>query len=96
MSERVKGQLKQKYSELDKEVKELTKKDRIEFVEDLASEAEEAARRQDLRTLYKITKSLNGNVSSGNCPIPQSRWLGLVGGIWGGGSSPCSMISGCR
>ena len=69
VSERVKGQLKQKYSELDKEVKELTKKDRIEFVEDLASEAEEAARRQDLRTLYKITKSLNGNVSSGNCPI---------------------------
>ena len=37
-----------------------------------------------------------GETSSGNSPIPQSRWLGLVGGIWGGGSSPCSMISGCR
>ena len=73
MSERVKGQLKQKYSELDKEVKQLTKKDRIEYVEDLASEAEEAARRQDLRTLYKITKSLNGNVRSGNFPIREKE-----------------------
>ena len=44
MSEIVKGQLKQKYSELDKDIKELTKNDRIEYVEDLASEAEEAAR----------------------------------------------------
>ena len=68
-SERVKAQLKQNYSDLDKEIKGLTKKDKIDYVEELASEAEEAARRQDLRTLYKITKSLNGNVRSGNCPI---------------------------
>ena len=68
-SERVKEQLKQKYTDLDKEVKALTKKDKTEYVEEMANKAEEAARRQDLGTLYKITKSLNGNHSGGNCPI---------------------------
>ena len=58
MSERVKGQS----TELDKEVNKLTKKDRTEYVEDLVSETEEAARRQDLRTSYKIT--LYGNFRS--------------------------------
>ena len=61
MSKRVKGK-QNKSSVLDKEIKQITNnKDRFEYVEDLVSEAEEAAR-QDLRTLYKITKSLNGNV----------------------------------
>ena len=57
-SERVRDQLRRKYSELDHEVKEMTKRNKRKFVERLAEEAEEAAGRQDLKTLYRINKNL--------------------------------------
>ena len=41
---------------MDHEVKKITKLDKRKFVERLAEEAEEAAGRQDLKTLYKIVK----------------------------------------
>ena len=37
----------------------MTKLDKRKFVERLAEEAEEAAGRQDLKTLYRINKMLN-------------------------------------
>jgi len=46
-------QLRRKYSKLDHEVKKMTKLDKRKFVEGLVVEAEEAAGRQDLMTLYR-------------------------------------------
>ena len=60
--ERVKDQLKRSYTQTDREVKRLANVDKKAYVERLADEAEEAARRQDLKTLYRITKTLNNNV----------------------------------
>ena len=47
-SERVRDQMRRKYSELDRKVKKMTKLDKRKFVERLAEEAEEADGRQDL------------------------------------------------
>ena len=55
-SERIRDQLRRKYSELDREVKKMTKLDKIKFVERLAEEAEEATGRQDLKTLLELRK----------------------------------------
>ena len=57
-SERVRDQLRRKYSELHHEVKEMTKRSKRKFVERLVEDAEEAAGRQDLKTLYRINKNL--------------------------------------
>ena len=50
-SQRLKDRLQTAYSEQDKEVKRMTRKDKKEFVDKLADEAENAAERRDLRSL---------------------------------------------
>ena len=68
-SERIKDQLRGNYSLLDREVKSLAKADKRAYVDGLADEAEAAVGRQDVRTLYKITKVLSGKQSSCNRPV---------------------------
>ena len=68
-SERLRDQLRRKYSELDREVKKMTKLDKRKFVERLAEEAEEAAGRQDLKTLYRINKMLNNGFKNNDVPV---------------------------
>ena len=68
-SERVKDQLKRSYTKTDREVKRLAKVDKKAYVERLADEAEEAARIQDLKTLYRITKTLSGRYINNNVPV---------------------------
>ena len=68
-SERIKEQLTGKYSLLDREVKSMAREDKRAYVDSLANEAQEAAERQDVRTLYKITKVLSGKYSSCNRPV---------------------------
>ena len=55
-SERVRDQLRRKYSELDHEVEKMTKQDKRKFVARLADETEEAAGRQDLKTFQQNVK----------------------------------------
>ena len=73
-SERLRDQLRRKYSELDREVKKMTKLDKRKFVERLTEEAEEAAGRQDLKTLYRINKMLNNSFKKQRCPCKRHRW----------------------
>nr|KAG5701644.1 hypothetical protein BaRGS_019333 [Batillaria attramentaria] len=68
-SERVKQRLRTTYSELDKQVKRQAKRDKKLYIERLADEAEEAAKGQDLKTLYRITKTLKGSFNSGDGPV---------------------------
>ena len=54
---------------LDHEGKKLTKQDKRKFVERLADEAEEAAGRQDLKTLYRLNKMLSNGFKNNDVPV---------------------------
>ena len=57
-SARLKAQMKESYCTLDKEVKRSTTVDKKRYIEKIAEEAETAASKQDMGSLYKLTKSL--------------------------------------
>ena len=71
-SQRLKEKLQTTYSELDREVKKRTIGDKKAFMEKLAEEVEEAAQKQDMGTLYKITKSLAGGFKNNDVPVKDS------------------------
>ena len=68
-SERVRDQLRRKYSELDHKVKKMTKLDKRKFVDRLVHEAEEAAGRQDRKTPCRINKLLNNSFKNNDVPV---------------------------
>ena len=68
-SERLKEQHRRKYTELNKEVRKMTKADKRDYIEKLADKAEEAARRNDLKTLYKINKQLSNDFQNSDVPV---------------------------
>ena len=57
-SERVKGQLRKKYREKDRKVKQSLKLDKKKWLESIATEDEETARSQHIKTLYGLMKKL--------------------------------------
>ena len=57
-SERVKRQLRAKYTDKEREVKRSIKTDKKKWMENIADEAEEAAKSQQIKTLYGLTKML--------------------------------------
>ena len=59
-SKRLKEQQKQIYKEADRKVKQLTRRDKRKYLEDMATQAEEAAHEGDPATLYNITKQVCG------------------------------------
>ena len=69
--------VKQRFKVLHKQkaisVKSLTRRDKRRFRESKAEEAEEAARRGDQRTLYRIAGDLGGGYSGGNDGILKDR-----------------------
>ena len=75
-SERLKEKHRSFYSELNKQVKRMTRADKKDYIEKLADEAEEAADRNDLKTLYKIDKQLNNGFK--NCDVPVKNKNGMV------------------
>ena len=73
-SERLKERYKQQYREADKTVKRKTRADRRAFVDDLASQAEEAAGRGEQGKVYKITKIVAGKYrGTSNAPITDKQ-----------------------
>ena len=64
----MKEKLQKENSELNKEVKKKARQDKIQYIEGLAKEAEEACKQGELSTVYKTTKQLCGK--STNCDIP--------------------------
>ena len=75
-SERLKEKHRSFYSELNKQVKRMTRADKKDYIEKLADETEEAAGRNDLKTLYKINKQLNNGFK--NCDVPVKNKNGMV------------------
>ncbi|PVD27885.1 hypothetical protein C0Q70_10460 [Pomacea canaliculata] len=68
-SELMKEQHRQRYTKLSKDVKKMTKTDKRVYIETLATEAEIAARKNDLKTLYKINKQLNNGFKNSDVPV---------------------------
>ena len=51
----------------------MAKADKKSFMEGFAEEAEEAARKQDLKTLYRITKTLSGGLKNTDVPVKNTN-----------------------
>ena len=64
-----KAKAQKEYAAADKEVKASVKKDKNNFVEELVSQAEEAARQGNLKDLYMLTRKPNGRFQQSNMPI---------------------------
>ena len=85
--ERLRNTARTEYKQKDKEVKHQIRKDRRQWIEDISRQAEEAARGQDMRTVYELTKVLcnerpkrisaikdkDGNLLTG-CEERKRRW----------------------
>ncbi|VDP29865.1 unnamed protein product [Schistosoma curassoni] len=56
-----KAKTQAEYTEVNKQVKRSMRTDKRQYVEDLATTAEKAAREGNMRQLYDITKKLSGN-----------------------------------
>ena len=68
-SQRLKEKHKEDYRIADKEVKELARKDKRAYIEDIARQAEEAAEKREQGQLYKLTKLVSGKYRS-NTSMP--------------------------
>ena len=68
-SERLKQKQRDDYREKDKEVKKQIKKDQKEWTENIAKEAEDAARHQNMKALYGLTKVLSNERPKQNAAI---------------------------
>ena len=64
-----KAKPQKEYAAADKEVKAGVTKDKNNFVEELASQAEEAAGQGNLKDLYMLTRKLSGKFQQSNMPI---------------------------
>ena len=73
-SERLKQQRRDDYREKDREVKKQIKKDKKEWMENIAKEAEDAARHQNMRALYGLTKVLSNERPKQNATIKDKDW----------------------
>ena len=71
-------QTQQVYKNKDRDVKRIVMKDKRNFIENLASEAEEAAEKREFGTVYKITKQLCGRNTNHSMPVKDKQGKGLT------------------
>ncbi|XP_078663299.1 uncharacterized protein LOC144906655 [Branchiostoma floridae x Branchiostoma belcheri] len=57
------------YNNADRNVKRSCRRDKRKWISDIATEAEEAASKQDMKTLYRITQTLSGRRRQINKPV---------------------------
>ena len=60
-SSRLKERAAVQYRDKNKQVKRSARNDKRQYVEQLAEKAEKAAEQKDMRTVYQITRKLQGN-----------------------------------
>ena len=65
----LKKEAQEKYAEANRQVKRSIKKDKRDFIDNLAEEAETAASKGNIKELYSITKKLAGKFQQQNKPI---------------------------
>nr|KAG5710144.1 hypothetical protein BaRGS_006663 [Batillaria attramentaria] len=64
-----KAKAQEEYTAADREVKRSTRKDKRDYIDNLASQAEEAARQGNLKDLYQVTKKLAGKFQQTDKPV---------------------------
>ena len=64
-----KARAQEEYTAVDREVKRSIKKDKRDYIDDLARQAETAARQGNLRDLYLVTKKLTGKFQQTDKPV---------------------------
>ena len=68
-----KEELSQQYKSLDNKVKKSCKKDKKAFIKKKETEAEETAKKNDSKTLFKIVRELTGINSNNKVPIKDKQ-----------------------
>ncbi|XP_078619529.1 uncharacterized protein LOC144886675 [Branchiostoma floridae x Branchiostoma japonicum] len=68
-SEEEKERTKHQYRDLDRQVKRSCRADKRQWLEKKGAEAEEAAQKNDARTLYRLVREVTGSCSSSSVPI---------------------------
>nr|KAG5701649.1 hypothetical protein BaRGS_019338 [Batillaria attramentaria] len=66
---RAKAKAQEEYTVADREVKRSIRKDKRDYIDNLASQAEEAARQGNLKDLYQVTKKLAGKFQETDKPV---------------------------
>nr|KAG5691851.1 hypothetical protein BaRGS_033455 [Batillaria attramentaria] len=66
---RAKAKAQEEYTAADREVKRSTRKDKRDYIDNLASQAEEAARQGNLKDLYQVNKKLAGKFQQTDKPV---------------------------
>ena len=64
-----KARAQEEYTAVDREVKRSIKKDKRDYIDDLARQAETAAGQRNLRDLYLVTKKLTGKFQQTDKPV---------------------------
>nr|KAG5713944.1 hypothetical protein BaRGS_020272 [Batillaria attramentaria] len=64
-----KAKAQEEYTAADREVKRSTRKDKRDYIVNLASQAEEAARQGNRKDLYQVTKKLAGKFQQTDKPV---------------------------
>ena len=64
-----KAKAQEEYTAADKEVKRSTRKDKRDYIDDLARQAGTAAGQGNLRDLYLVTKKLTGKFQQTDKPV---------------------------
>ena len=64
-----KAKAQEEYTEVNKAVKRSIRSDKQNYVENLATEAEQAAREGNMKKLYDINKKLTGNYNKSERPV---------------------------
>ena len=68
-----KAKAQEEYTAVDREVKWSIKKDKRDYIIDLARQAETAAGQGNLRDLYLVTKKLTGNFKQTDKPVEDTN-----------------------
>nr|KAG5697245.1 hypothetical protein BaRGS_028981 [Batillaria attramentaria] len=66
---RAKAKAQKEYTAADREVKRSTRKDKRDYIDNLANQAEEAAGQGNLKDLYQVTKKLVGKFQQTDKPV---------------------------
>lgn len=65
------NKLKSRYTDINKRIKKQARKDKRAYFEVMAAEAEEAAKKGDIRTLYGVTRKLANDKTNNYQPIKE-------------------------
>nr|KAG5691094.1 hypothetical protein BaRGS_027598 [Batillaria attramentaria] len=68
-TKKAKAKAQEEYTAADRGVKRSTRKDKRDYIDNLASQAEEAARQGNLKDLYQVTKKLAGKFQQTDKPV---------------------------